>query len=241
MDTNQVKKLEIDFFSKFKDGNYDVFTEDSYRILLKFFGGLARRSQDKIIVDLGCGSGSFSMYLNGLGIKLLGIDLCFNLVEVAKQKVMNSEFIVGDVESLPLADESVDLISFSGILHHLPSLEKAAKEAWRVLKKGGRCFAYDPNKKNPIMWLYRYKRSPFYSSKGVTFNERLLTKEDLSSAFLRAGFKVNIFAISGLSYKYIEDKKKSFFLSVYNKIDRFWGTLPFSKKYGSFLITLAKK
>ncbi|MFC1674303.1 methyltransferase domain-containing protein [Candidatus Omnitrophota bacterium] len=209
--------------------------------MLKIFGSLIRYNQDKRILDLGCGSGAFLRYLTEFNVPLLGIDLCFNLVATAKKKIDHVKFIVGDAEYLPLPDESVDIIVFSGFLHHLPNMEKVIKEAYRVLRKGGRCFAYDPNSRNPIMQLYRNKHSLFYSDKGRTPNERLLTAEELFDTFTRAAFKVDVFAISGLSYKYIEDKKIAIFLPIYNTIDYLLSMMPLSRRYGSFLITLAKK
>lgn len=237
----QIKKYEVNFFDKFSGGSYDVFTNHAYVKLLNIFSSLVQSSRDRVILDLGCGSGAFSRYLAESKIPLLGIDLCLNLVVAARKKINYAKFVVGDMEALPVSDESVDLVVFSGALHHLPNIEIAVKEAYRVLKKGGRCFAYDPNKRNPIMWLYRDKHSPFYSNKGVTANERLLTTEELSNVFLKSGFNVKVSAISGLSYRYIEDRKKAVFLSIFNCIDSLWGSMPFSKKYGSFLITLAQK
>ena len=41
-----------------------------------------------------------------------------------------------------------------------------------MLRPGGRFVAFDPNRMNPFMWLYRDRSSPFYSPVGVTQNER---------------------------------------------------------------------
>ena len=241
MPVAQLKKEEKEFFDQVKDGSYDVFTEGSYRRLLKFFDHLIIEERDQVMLDLGCGSGAFSRFLKELRIPMIGIDLSFNLIAAAKKKIGEVNFLVADAEYLPLAEKSVDLVVFSGFLHHLPDLHRVTKEAYRVLKDEGRCFAYDPNCDNPLMWLYRNKRSPFYSNKGITPNERLLKAKEIREAFSQAGFKVSVFAISGLSYKYIKDRKMALFLPLYNTIEKFFGLMPFSNRYGSFLITLARK
>lgn len=241
MVTVQLKKEEISFFNKLNDKAYDVFTPKSYYKLREIFAGLINHRQDKRILDLGCGTGAFTKYLVEFNIPLIGIDLCSNLIATAQRKLGDAKFILGDAEYLPLPDESIDIIVFSGFLHHLPDMKKAVKEAYRVLRKDGRCFAYDPNGKNPIMKLYRSVHSPFYSHKGITSNERLLKSEELFDAFSKVGFKVEVFAISGLFYRYIEDKKMSIFLPIYNTLERLLAITPFSRIYGSFLITLARK
>lgn len=52
--------------------------------------------------------------------------------------------IVGDIHSLPFADESIDAIVCIAVLEHVEEPLKAVKEMYRVLKKGGYCFIYVP-------------------------------------------------------------------------------------------------
>jgi len=52
--------------------------------------------------------------------------------------------IVGDVQDLPLANESVDAVICIAVLEHVEEPQKAVKELYRVLKPGGFCFIYVP-------------------------------------------------------------------------------------------------
>ena len=91
---------------------------------------------------------------------------------LGRSKYPGLELIEGDAENLPFANESFDGVLLSGLVHHFPDPRRLAVEVRRVLKPGGRFVAFDPNRMNPFMWLYRDRASPFYSPVGVTENER---------------------------------------------------------------------
>ena len=57
--------------------------------------------------------------------------------------VKNLEYRVGELESLPLKNASVDMAFFSQSLHHAQHPERAIGEAWRILKPGGRVLILD--------------------------------------------------------------------------------------------------
>ena len=92
------------------------------------------------------------------------------------------------------------------------------------------------------MWIYRCKSSPFYSSKGVTPNEEPISKDFIISSF--SNFKFNelkVFSISGVTYKYIESQYARLLLPFYNLIEIVFDMPFLRKKFGSFIITTAKK
>lgn len=101
-----------------------------------------------VIADIGSGEGTLSLLLSQRAEKVIGIDNSEKMVEYAsgvarKNKVANVEFRLGDLEELPLDDESIDLALFSQSLHHALHPQRAASEAWRVLKPGGRIVVLD--------------------------------------------------------------------------------------------------
>jgi len=141
-----------------------------------------------------------------------------------------------------LEDNSIDIVIFSGVLHHFQNFSATVKEAYRVLRRGGRVFSYDPNKKNLIFWLYRDRESQIHSRKGLTDNERLLSAEELHRVFKEAGFRDAIVkAISGVGFKDVKTSIARFALPVYNIYDNIFDKTPFAKNYGSFLISKAEK
>ena len=220
MKLKQNKESEITTFRKFKNIGYEVFTENGYERLLKEFESLVIPKKNEKLVDLGCGTGSFSRRIQRYGLKIIGIDISKESILFAKSISKNIDFVVGDIEKIGFKDNSFDIVVFSGVLHHFSDFSKAIKEGYRVLKPNGRMFAYDPNKLNPIMWLYRDTNSPFYSSKGRTENERLLTKEELESVLTSNKFlNVKIKSISGVTFKYVKCSIGKKVLPIYNKID----------------------
>jgi len=238
----QNKQKEINFFNKFYEKEYDVFTKQGYNKLLKEFKRLINPLPGEIAVDFGCGTGAFTRRLKKYGIKLKAIDISQGMIEFAQKQDSTIDFIVGDIEDTKIKNESVDIVIFSGVLHHFPDFSETIKEAYRILKKGGRLFAYDPNKRNPAMWLYRDKNSPLQSSVGRTDNERLLTAEEITNVLKKIGFyKILIHSISGVEFSYLENENASFFLPLYNFLDSIFSKTPLAKKYGSFLITKAIK
>src|SRR5262249_52489100 len=150
-------------------------------------------------------------------------------------------FIEGDVERLPFPPASFDGVLLSGIVHHLPDPARCAAEVFRILRSDGRFVAFDPNRRNPFMWLYRDRSSPFYSSVGVTENERPVLARKTAAVFRLAGFAVDTDYLSNLHYRYVASAKVRWLLPVYNAIDGVVFSLPFTKPFRSFVLTFGEK
>ena len=119
------------------------------------------------------------------------------------------EFIEGDIEHLPFPSGSFDGVMLSGVVHHLPDPSRCAAEVARVLRPGGKFMAFDPNRMNPFMWLYRDRSSPFYSSVGVTENERPVLAREVAAVFEGAGLQVSSHYLSGLAYRYVASSARA--------------------------------
>lgn len=239
----QDKKAEAIFFDKFdKVGGYDFFDDNGYYKIVSILKERLKGSQVKKVIDMGCGSGAFTSrlfsVLNKSGV--IGFDISAGCIKRARKDYPQIKFEVGDVEKTRFKSSSVDLICYSGILHHFPDFSKVAKEAARILRPGGYFFSYDPNLYNPAFWLYRSPKSPFSTRVGVTDNERLLKPGEIASVFERYGFTVNMSAISGIKVKYIEGQKKSL-VSVYNFLDHILAVTPFARVIGAWTIGFGTK
>ena len=160
----QDKQKEIDFFDAHADADeYDVFTPEANARLIDAFKRLTGLPRGAKVADLGCGSGAFTEMLRREGYDAVGVDISPKLVAVGKSKYPGLNLIEGDVEHLPFETGSYDGVLLSGLVHHFPDPRKCAAETFRILQSGGRFMAFDPNRMNPFMYLYRDRSSPFYS------------------------------------------------------------------------------
>jgi ArsR family transcriptional regulator len=100
------------------------------------------------IADLGAGEGMLSQLLARRARRVYAIDnspemVAYGAKTAADNGVGNLEFLLGDMEEIPLPDASVDLALFSQALHHAATPQRAVKEAFRILRPGGRILLLD--------------------------------------------------------------------------------------------------
>jgi ubiquinone/menaquinone biosynthesis C-methylase UbiE len=240
--TAQDKQKEIAFFDGHAAADsYDVFTPESNARLIETIVRLGQFKRGARVADLGCGSGVFTDLLHRQGCTSVGLDLSPKLIELGRRKYPGVEFIEGDVEHLPFPDASLDGVLLSGLVHHLPDPARCAAEVYRVLRPGGRFVAFDPNRMNPFMWLYRDRASPFYSPVGVTENERPVLAREMAATFRKTGFTVGTEYLSNLRYRYIASSRVRWLLPIYNAIDSVLFAPNFMKPFRSFVLTFGEK
>ncbi len=238
----QDKLKEIEFFDRHAEADsYDVFTPESNRKLIDAFARLSELPRGARIADLGCGSGAFTEELRQAGYSVVGVDISPKLVELGRKKYPGLELLEGDVEKLPFDTGSFDGVLLSGLVHHFPDPSRCAAETFRILRGGGRFVAFDPNRMNPFMYLYRDRSSPFYSSVGVTENERPVLASEIAQVFATAGFEVGTDYLSGLAYRYVASSGGRMLLPIYNAIDRTIFGLPFMRPLRAFVLTYGAK
>src|SRR5215203_5573538 len=98
------------------------------------------KRQVENVLDLGCGNGRHTMYFARQGFKTAGIDVSEQAIEWAKdwanRERLQVDFRVGDIEHLPFADKSFDVVVSHGVLDHVPmeTARRAAAEVTRILR-----------------------------------------------------------------------------------------------------------
>jgi ubiquinone/menaquinone biosynthesis C-methylase UbiE len=242
VDGGQNKGKEIAFFDAHAESDdYTVFTPQANETLIAAFVQLSGLASGTRVADLGCGSGVFTELLCRRGYQTIGLDISPKLIALGRQKHPELELIEGDAETLPFESESLDGVLLSGLIHHLPDPRRLAGEVRRVLKIGGHFVAFDPNRMNPFMWLYRDRSSPFYSSIGVTENERPVLAWQVAEVFRSAGFRVRTDYLAGLAYRYVASRRTRMLLPVYNFIDSVLFNLAIMQPLRPFVLTSGEK
>ena len=98
------------------------------------------------VLDVGCGAGAdacVAALLVGDTGKVIGVDCTPAMINKAQRNAQlseleNTEFFVADINNLPMADNTVDVVISNGAINLLEDKEKVFLELYRVLKSGGR-------------------------------------------------------------------------------------------------------
>jgi SAM-dependent methyltransferase len=88
-------------------------------------------------LDAGCGTGRYAAYLATRGHSVIGVDSSPDMLDRARVRVPEGEFLLGDLHELPVPDDAADVIVSGLALAHVPDLKPVMREFARVLRPGG--------------------------------------------------------------------------------------------------------
>ena len=89
------------------------------------------------VLEVGCGSGVFLRAAANRGARVTGLDASSSLLEIARRRVPEADLTVGDLQSLPYADATFDVVAGFNAFFFAADMVEALREARRVARAGG--------------------------------------------------------------------------------------------------------
>lgn len=157
--------------------------------------GMGEIKEGDVVLDLGSGAG-FDCFLAAKKVgeqgRVIGVDMAEEMIEKAKTNAdkygyKNVEFRLGDIEKLPVEDNSIDVIISNCVVNLAPDKLKVFKEALRTLKKGGRMYLSDIVLLKNLSETERNDNELIAGCVGGA-----LLKDDYLKIIKDAGFEVNV-------------------------------------------------
>ena len=176
--------------------------------------------QGAVVLDAGCGAGSFA-HARFPALRIVSVDVRAPHRRRPGSDVADSDprgrdasprdFVLGDVERLPLAPSLFDFVVLNYVLEHLTDARKAVAETSRVMKPGGLLYAALPNSRSFDDRFYRFA-GYFAKYCLLKFRKRLEHQQrfdflSLNETFYAAGFRLLSFAECPSGYTWMNDPR----------------------------------
>ncbi len=149
--------------------------------LLERHAAMCEPSEDKVLLDVCCGTGVVSASFGDRVKTKIGLDITPQMAELASTRL--DDVVLGTVYDIPFPDNTFDVVCTREVLHILPWPEKPMSEVFRVLKPGGQFINGQilPYGEEDAVWMYRV----FKKKQPLIFN--MFQEEDFRELLLGAG------------------------------------------------------
>jgi SAM-dependent methyltransferase len=189
------------------------------------------------VLELGCGTGSFTRELARSGADVVAIDVSPELLEIARANCSepNVQYQIQNAYALSYSEGVFDSVVGSSVLHHL-EIEKALRDVYRVLKPGGTIYFTEPNMLNPQIAIQ--KNTPWIKRKlGDSPDETAFFRWPLRRLLEQTGYR----DVQIDPFDFLHPKTKVPLIDRVNRLGRFLESVPLISEFAGSLYIRAVK
>lgn len=201
LDSNEIISFNIqahdEIASNYDERHTEIFnpTEQQriQRVVEDAYRCLTTRSENKVILDFGSGTGNLTQYLLRLDASVIATDVSTGCLEVVQKKFCNhnnlTTLVLNGNDLKEIKNNSIDMIATYSVLHHVPDYLKIIGEFTRVVKPGG--VIYIDHEVDETYWEYNAAYMSYLKELGNSFytvhaNELGLKQKIGVKAYLKA-------------------------------------------------------
>ena len=147
------KAVDYDAIARDYDRRYERNDyQGVQRTVMEFVGP----GSDRAVLEVGCGTGHWLHVLRAAGVRVMGLDRAWNMLQRALSNVPGAPLAQGRAETLPFAARSLDRVFCINALHHFTDARAFLAEARRVLRPDGGVLivGLDPHAGPDRWWIY---------------------------------------------------------------------------------------
>lgn len=195
-------------------GKISIAEQDQLDLLLKIF----KNSKEKLLLDVGCGTGTQSLRLSPYFKKVVGIDPSKKSIAIAQNTaakfgISNFQGLVGDFNDRPQA-KSFDYILMTNVIHHVDDADRLLQNCRESLKPGGSLVIFEQNPLNPLFIPFLYSlgmlsshmNRPYFRSNFFTLKKILKRNNFRSIKIQRYAFLPSLLYSYSLTFKTFNEK-----------------------------------
>jgi ubiquinone/menaquinone biosynthesis C-methylase UbiE len=184
------KKIKLDIYMASNQDLYNLIGQD-YNATRKADPHICKRlitllSPEKrgSYIDIGCGTGNYTIVLSDAGFEFTGLDPSETMLATARQKTFSKCWLLGSAEKIPVPDGQFDGAIATLTIHHWTDIKKAFQEVFRVLKINSRLVLFTSLPEQMAgYWLNHY-----FPKMMQTSIQKMLSLDQIIDAGRSAGF-----------------------------------------------------